>query len=744
MGTTAQKLTYLNETKSQLKNTINYGGASITNDTFRQYPRKLYTQYLDILKNPDTLFNGMPKVPEQTGTELTLNNTADTRMKLELKPSELTQETTTGKQLFNKEATVYDSGHCTYSYNNGVYTITNTDTSNFSISLNLNIPAGNYIFSSKTFLSNSTQLRNSQLSPQTQVNLGDSYSNQNITLNNSVDYIIFNFASSDQPITLDLNTLMIRPTGTTDTYEPYTGGIPQPNPSYPSDVQVIKGNNSIKIENKNLIKTVLPSVTSKDGLTLTQNSDGSFILNGISTGAGRFGITDFSGSAYFTLGDLGFIQGESGKLSGCPSGGNTSVPTTSYKIFMSGSNGASNVNDGGTGGTITANSANMGGKYYLAIDYASGVNFDNMVFKPMIEKGSTVTSYVPHQEQVLPLNLPSGIEYCKIGDYEDSFIKTSGKNKFNSNALINYRGDASETITADKIKITDTSLSAGSHYVNFQLLDMTGLEGKTVRLKAKWTTSGNNVGRITLRKGTTGTGGSTVGTAIGTLSTSENTISYTIPNDLGEEKILGASLYSNYGSSTWTSNCYINYENVIITIDNSDMTYEPYGTGDWWLKKASGKVVLDGTENYTDWGTSPNWNGAYIVNPVQYDASAGTDIRGISDYFPVIVGTGSTATNGCIGFRQSDNQKIWYFLLKYNFNNLAEFKTWLSTHNTTVYYVFSTPTHTEITYSTLISQLNAIEQAVSYDEQTNISQTNTGLPFRIKATAIKNIENVFN
>lgn len=91
MGTTAEKLTYLNGTKTLLKDTINYTGAGITNETFRQYPEKLYNEYCNILKDDSALFNGMPKVTG-TGTSLTINNTADSRMSMSLAPSELVQE----------------------------------------------------------------------------------------------------------------------------------------------------------------------------------------------------------------------------------------------------------------------------------------------------------------------------------------------------------------------------------------------------------------------------------------------------------------------------------------------------------------------------------------------------------------------------------------------------------------------------------------------------------------------------
>ena len=55
-----------------------------------------------------------------------------------------------------------------------------------------------------------------------------------------------------------------------------------------------------------------------------------------------------------------------------------------------------------------------------------------------------------------------------------------------------------------------------------------------------------------------------------------------------------------------------------------------------------------------------------------------------------------------------------------------------------VYYVV-TPTDTKITDTTLISQLNALYNAYTYNDTTNISQTNANLPFIINAEAFKKI-----
>jgi hypothetical protein len=91
------------------------------------------------------------------------------------------------------------------------------------------------------------------------------------------------------------------------------------------------------------------------------------------------------------------------------------------------------------------------------------------------------------------------------------------------------------------------------------------------------------------------------------------------------------------------------------------------------------------------------------------------------------------------GFRiaeYSSINRIWLCVNSNIATTIPNFKTWLSTHNTSVYYPLATPTNTEITDTTLIGQLEALKTAMSYAEQTNISQINDDIPFILKITAL--------
>lgn len=83
MGTTSEKLTYLNTTKEKIRDSINLTGANIgTSDTFRSYATNLKKGYIDIINNGiDNLYNNFPKV-SGIGSNLSLTPTYEAPIKL--------------------------------------------------------------------------------------------------------------------------------------------------------------------------------------------------------------------------------------------------------------------------------------------------------------------------------------------------------------------------------------------------------------------------------------------------------------------------------------------------------------------------------------------------------------------------------------------------------------------------------------------------------------------------------------
>lgn len=147
--------------------------------------------------------------------------------------------------------------------------------------------------------------------------------------------------------------------------------------------------------------------------------------------------------------------------------------------------------------------------------------------------------------------------------------------------------------------------------------------------------------------------------------------------------------------------------------------------GKWYKHSEIGKVVLDGSEENLSYNSTANrLQMPFNLQTQDWGALALT----LCDHFTMgdteIVDGSFNITRTALFFKNN------------NLTSLNDWKTWLGSNNTTVYYVLATSTNTEITDTTLISQLNAIENAMSYKTQTNISQTNANLSFILYASAL--------
>lgn len=92
-----------------------------------------------------------------------------------------------------------------------------------------------------------------------------------------------------------------------------------------------------------------------------------------------------------------------------------------------------------------------------------------------------------------------------------------------------------------------------------------------------------------------------------------------------------------------------------------------------------------------------------------------------------------------MSFNRGENTHFIYIQMPLDIiahDDLSGFKTWLSTHNTIVYYILETPTITEITDTTLISQLNNLYNAKSYDDTTVIT-IDGNLPSILNVSALE-------
>ena len=191
----------------------------------------------------------------------------------------------------------------------------------------------------------------------------------------------------------------------------------------------------------------------------------------------------------------------------------------------------------------------------------------------------------------------------------------------------------------------------------------------------------------------------------------KNEDSANVYDNLMIEKGNVATSYSPYKTPIYLGEMR-NTNNVVIAKDyifknttenpNYDSNLEE---GQWYIHKEVGKVVLNGSENWVSAGNNTYAYDNEITNYLYVN-----QITIICDYYNAIAnGTYGTVTNNSIRFRyHTDNNKSLY-IRNNDLTSLANFKTWLGTHNTSVYYVLNTPTTTLIEDEELVNQLNQIE-----------------------------------
>lgn len=154
----------------------------------------------------------------------------------------------------------------------------------------------------------------------------------------------------------------------------------------------------------------------------------------------------------------------------------------------------------------------------------------------------------------------------------------------------------------------------------------------------------------------------------------------------------------------------------------------------WYVKQAIGKVTFTGDETWNQ-ANSNSYFYASVADSLLLPSS--------STMPPVLCYYYAPATRNALWDKQVDygvglydGSEARITIRNKDCANTTAFKTWLSTHNTLVYYALATPTDTEITDETLLGQLNTILSDGYLSAGTNTVQTSaTGLPIIINIKA---------
>ena len=447
-----------------------------------------------------------------------------------------------------------------------------------------------------------------------------------------------------------------------------------PTPDSPVNVNVVTGNQEIVVYGKNLFdkNSITPGYIDKNGNIVFDGTNNTSDFILIPSGATNLVRTTLKNSAFYDK-DKVFISRE--YLKSLP------VPNNAK---------------------------------YIRIQ----VNNDNLN-NEQLETGSTATTYEPYQSKELPLDLPVENLFDKDNEtYTNGYIRSSATTLTTStyNRTLYIPCKPNTTYAIQKMVPKDSSKfmiasSVDVPEVGVNIYNV--VDAGTNSTYAIYTTS-NNAKYLLVNYMQTNVTSTTVAEML---------------NSIQIEQGSKVNAYTPFGTNP-IELCKIgNYQDYF------------YKSGSkWYLHKEIEKVVLNGDES---------WN--YYTNtskPVFWiDPTVGTKTfnylqeSGLICYCDSFQGKGQVSSmddvydlgNNVITFRTSYKRLV---IRDDSITSIGDFRAWLSSNNIILYYVLATPTDTEITDTTLINQLNALEQVMSYDNQTNISQENDNLPFIINATAL--------
>ena len=376
--------------------------------------------------------------------------------------------------------------------------------------------------------------------------------------------------------------------------------------------------------------------------------------------------------------------------------------------------------------------------------YTGGANTTTVFTDVQLELGSTSTSYEPYVGGITSPN-PDYPQTVNVVTGSQN-ISVCGKNLMPLSA-VSVNNNTRQT----NFKI---DLAAGTYTASFDLDSFTLGTNTSFGVLMSLTDSDNvQVGDIELTNisSSTSTGRKTatftISGSASSLHTSNIRINLTNYNNGARAELSNIQIEAGSPATAYSP-----YQNEKYTVDLGSIKlckigdYQDYiykSDNDWYVHKETGETIYTGSAEET-WDLHSVGSSVFKtrildmmgqdnqqkIAPLFCDYYTPTAYAVItnSNYWPDYGVAGRTAAVSGIAIRNKDCA------------DAADFKTWLSTNNTTVYYVLATPTDTKITDTALIMQLNALWNAKSHVGQTNfiVTATSTNLPTILDVVAYRN------
>ena len=408
------------------KDLINGGTAFIASETLDDYD--------DCIEEMQDAYKKFIPIQSESGTtEVTIDNTGDTKALTSIEiDGNTTQTTYTGKQLlpFPYGETTKEENGITWTVNDdGSIKVKGTASNSSFFKLYNNTSSKLFTNTSKTYtLQIGIKTSSIMASFFDYINNSVSRFRTDSTFNNNYGITftpsstgegqLFRLAvSSGAQIDVIIYPMIIEGSyeSSLQTYEPYVGGIPSPSPSYPQPIDVVTGDNTVTVMNRNYINPTSSYTGTSNGISTTYNSTNqSLTYSG--TASGTFAFLTNKMDLFLPAGDYTFLRTKSLSY------------TTIIRLYRDSLNYQDiTILANTTSRSATVSSDIVAYQIYVA-NLTNGTQYnetDNYLFW----KGSTSTTFEPYSKTEYPISLGL-LELAKIGDYKDKIYKDDNDKKW--------------------------------------------------------------------------------------------------------------------------------------------------------------------------------------------------------------------------------------------------------------------------------------------------------------------------
>ena len=404
-----------------------------------------------------------------------------------------------------------------------------------------------------------------------------------------------------------------------------------------------------------------------------------------------------------------------------------------FRILYGGSSHDIRIQQGSTSATATIPSGVTDALLVRPyIDEVSAGTVISETFGIMLEVGSTASPFEPYVGTASPNpDYPQDVQVVTGAQT----VKVSGKNSM----------PMSSASVDDNIRINSfgIDLAAGTYTISFDLNSFSLGTNSSFGLYMGLTNSSNvqfyDHSFITINSSTT---------------TGRKSYTFTITDDAaasGLSNIRASAANYNNGARAELSNIQIEpgssatayepYQSQSYTVDLGSIElckigdYQDYiykSGSDWYVHKACGKAVFNGSETWTRQSTSTS--GKYRFWSAVSDIEQAVLAVGYSNML-IAVTEDTYSQDGISGSSSRQAITIRYDSVIGSMDT-TQLQTWLASNTLIAYYRLATPTDTKITDNTLIGELEVLYATQGYNDKTiiTVSATGTNLPAILAVT----------